>query len=179
MAKPPRCAFAGRCVVGAAGLRSERRSGFRRRNNGRSSRSSTLSERIVTARLAGLTGAARSLAIGTGDEAGAAKRRLENSTFTVASVESKPQRRNPPPPFITSTLQQEALRKLGYDPSRTMQIAQRLYEGIELGGDTVGLITYMRTDGFDIAPEALTSARRVIEEYGARYLPDAPRRSGP
>ena len=58
-----------------------------------------------------------------------------------------------------------------------MQIAQRLYEGVDIGGDTVGLITYMRTDGFDIAPEALTSARRVIErEYGARYMPDAPRR---
>ena len=58
-----------------------------------------------------------------------------------------------------------------------MQIAQRLYEGVDIGGDTVGLITYMRTDGVDIAPEALTSARRVIErEYGARYMPDAPRR---
>ena len=58
-----------------------------------------------------------------------------------------------------------------------MQIAQRLYEGVEIGGETVGLITYMRTDGVDIAPEALTSARRVIErEYGARYMPDAPRR---
>ena len=108
-------------------------------------------------------------------DADAAKRRLENSTFTVASVESKPQRRNPPPPFTTSTLQQEAQRKLGFDASRTMQIAQRLYEGVDIGGETVGLITYMRTDGVDIAPEALTAARRVIErEYGARYLPDAP-----
>ena len=86
----------------------------------------------------------------------AAKRRLENSAFTVASVESKPQRRNPPPPFITSTLQQEAPRKLGFDASRTMQLAQRLYEGVDIGGETVGLITYMRTDGFDIAPEALS-----------------------
>ena len=117
------------------------------------------------------------LSIGSGDDANAAKRRLESSAFTVASVESKPQRRNPPPPFITSTLQQEAQRKLGFDASRTMRIAQRLYEGVDLGGETVGLITYMRTDGFDIAPEALSAARRVIErEYGARYMPDAPRR---
>jgi DNA topoisomerase I len=117
------------------------------------------------------------LAIGNGDDAGAAKRRLEASTFTVTSVEAKPQKRNPQPPFTTSTLQQEAQRKLGFDAGRTMQIAQRLYEGIELGGETVGLITYMRTDGVDLAPEALSSARRVIEgEYGARYLPEAPRR---
>jgi DNA topoisomerase I len=138
----------------------------------------TLRNESFTARLAVLDGRKLDrLAIGNGDDAGAAKRRLENSTFTVASVESKPQRRNPPPPFITSTLQQEALRKLGFDPSRTMQIAQRLYEGVDIGGDTVGLITYMRTDGFDIAPEALTSARRVIEkEYGARYMPETPRR---
>jgi DNA topoisomerase-1 len=117
------------------------------------------------------------LAIGNGDDAGAAKRRLESSVFTVTSVEAKPQKRNPQPPFTTSTLQQEAQRKLGSDASRTMQIAQRLYEGVELGGETVGLITYMRTDGVDIAPEALTSARQLIAtEYGARYLPDAPRR---
>jgi DNA topoisomerase I len=138
----------------------------------------TLRNEAFTARLTVLDGRKLDrLAIGNGDDAGSAKRRLENSTFTVASVESKPQRRNPPPPFITSTLQQEALRKLGFGPSRTMQIAQRLYEGVDIGGDTVGLITYMRTDGFDIAPEALTSARRVIEkEYGARYMPDTPRR---
>lgn len=117
------------------------------------------------------------LSIGAAGDAEAAKRRLENSSFTVASVESKPQRRNPPPPFITSTLQQEAQRKLGFDASHTMRIAQRLYEGVDIGGDTVGLITYMRTDGFDLAPEALNTARRVIErEYGARYTPDTPRR---
>ena len=117
------------------------------------------------------------LSIGSGEEANSAKRRLESSAFTVTSVESKPQRRNPQPPFITSTLQQEAQRKLGFDASRTMQIAQRLYEGVDIGGETAGLITYMRTDGVDLAPEALTAARRVIErEYGAPYLPDAPRR---
>jgi DNA topoisomerase-1 len=131
-----------------------------------------------TARLVGLDGRKLDrLSIGERGEADTAKGRLERSTFTVASVESKPQRRNPLPPFTTSTLQQEAQRKLGFDASRTMQIAQRLYEGIELGGETVGLITYMRTDGVDLASEALSAARRVIEgEYGARYLPDAPRR---
>ncbi len=131
-----------------------------------------------TARLVGLDGRKLDrLSISDGADANAAKLRLESSTFTVASVESKPQRRNPQPPFITSTLQQEAQRKLGFDASRTMQIAQRLYEGVDIGGETAGLITYMRTDGVDLAPEALSAARRLIEhEYGAAYLPDAPRR---
>ncbi len=133
---------------------------------------------LFAARLTALDGnKVDRLSIGSGGEANAARRRLESSVFTVTSVESKPQRRNPPPPFITSTLQQEAQRKLGFDASHTMRIAQRLYEGVDLGGETVGLITYMRTDGFDIAPEALDAARRVIgREYGARYTPDAPRR---
>ena len=130
------------------------------------------------ARLVGLDGKkVDRLSIGSGDEANVAKRRLEASVFTVASVESKPQRRNPQPPFITSTLQQEAQRKLGFNATRTMQIAQRLYEGVDIGGETAGLITYMRTDGVDLAPEALSAARRVIKgEYGAAYLPEAPRR---
>jgi DNA topoisomerase-1 len=131
-----------------------------------------------TARLVGLDGKKLDrLSIGSGDEANAAKRRLESSALTVKSVESKPQRRHPQPPFITSTLQQEAQRKLGFDASRTMHIAQRLYEGVDIGGETAGLITYMRTDGVDLAPEALSATRRVIErEYGVAYLPDAPRR---
>ncbi len=96
--------------------------------------------------------------------------------FTVASVEHREVRRNPFPPFTTSTLQQEASRKLGFGTSRTMQVAQRLYEGIELDGDTVGLITYMRTDGVAIAAEAIAGARELIgAEYGARYLPAEPR----
>ncbi len=138
----------------------------------------TLRNEAFTARLAVLDGKKLDrLAIGSGDDAGAAKRLLESAAFTVASVESKPQRRNPPPPFITSTLQQEAQRKLGFDAGHTMRVAQRLYEGVDVGGEAVGLITYMRTDGFDIAPEALSATRRVIEsEYGARYMPDAPRR---
>ncbi len=117
------------------------------------------------------------LGISSEAEALAIKARLESAEFSVAKVESKPQRRNPQPPFTTSTLQQEAQRKLGFDASRTMQIAQRLYEGVELSGETVGLITYMRTDGVDVDPEAIGAARDVIgQEYGARYLPDAPRK---
>ena len=133
---------------------------------------------VFTARLTALNGRKLDrLSIGDGTAATDAKQQLEASRFTVASVESKPQKRNPQPPFTTSTLQQEAQRKLGFDASHTMRIAQRLYEGVDIGGETAGLITYMRTDGVDLAPEALTSARRVIEqEYGGRYLPDAPRR---
>jgi DNA topoisomerase-1 len=96
--------------------------------------------------------------------------------FNVASVEHREVRRNPFPPFTTSTLQQEASRKLGFGATRTMQIAQRLYEGIDLDGDTVGLITYMRTDGVAIAAEAIAAARQLIgAEFGGRYLPPEPR----
>ncbi|MGE0260261.1 MAG: type I DNA topoisomerase [Alphaproteobacteria bacterium] len=101
---------------------------------------------------------------------------LKAAGFTVASVEHREVRRNPFPPFTTSTLQQEASRKLGFGASRTMSVAQRLYEGIDLDGDAVGLITYMRTDGVAIAPEAIAAARRLIgQEFGGRYLPAQPR----
>src|SRR3954469_4723749 len=114
---------------------------------------------------------------GTGAEAEAFRRDLEAATFTVASVEAKPARRHPQPPFTTSTLQQEASRKLGLAPAQTMRIAQRLYEGVDIGGETVGIITYMRTDGVDMAPEAIQDARRVIgKEFGDRYVPDVPRK---
>jgi DNA topoisomerase-1 len=130
------------------------------------------------ARLVGADGRKiQRLDIGTGAEAEAFKQALERAAFTVASVEAKPARRNPPPPFTTSTLQQEASRKLGFAPAHTMRIAQRLYEGIELHGETVGLITYMRTDGVQIAEEAITATRSLIgSEYGDRYLPEAARR---
>jgi len=96
--------------------------------------------------------------------------------FKIDSVESKPVKRNPSPPFITSSLQQEASRKLGFAAKRTMQIAQSLYEGVSIGGDTVGLITYMRTDGITMVPEAITEARGMIgKRYGDRYVPNAPR----
>lgn len=102
--------------------------------------------------------------------------RIKASRFSVKSVESKPARRNPYPPFTTSTLQQEASRKLGFSASRTMQIAQRLYEGVEIDGETTGLITYMRTDGVQIADEAIAAARTVINnEFGEAYVPSAPR----
>ena len=101
---------------------------------------------------------------------------INAQTFAVGSVEAKPVKRNPSPPFITSTLQQEASRKLGFNAKRTMQIAQGLYEGVELGGDVTGLITYMRTDGVTVVPEAVAEAREVIgKKYGARYVPSAPR----
>jgi DNA topoisomerase-1 len=105
-----------------------------------------------------------------------AKAAVEGASFTVASVDKKPGRRLPPPPFTTSTLQQEASRKLGFSAQRTMQAAQKLYEGVDIGGETVGLITYMRTDGVQSAPEALEEVRSVIAGlYGPDYVPPAPR----
>src|SRR4029077_7852696 len=101
----------------------------------------------------------------------AAKAAVEAASFKVHSVEKKPARRTPPPPFTTSTLQQEAARKLGFSAQRTMQAAQKLYEGVDIGGETVGLITYMRTDGVQSAPEALDEAREVIGAlYGKAYV---------
>jgi DNA topoisomerase-1 len=101
---------------------------------------------------------------------------INAQTFAVGSVEAKPVRRNPSPPFITSSLQQEASRKLGFNAKRTMQVAQGLYEGVEIGGDTTGLITYMRTDGITMVPEAVNEAREVIgKKYGARYVPSSAR----
>jgi DNA topoisomerase-1 len=97
--------------------------------------------------------------------------------LTVAKVEKKQRRRNPAPPFTTSTLQQEASRKLGFSAQKTMTVAQRLYEGIDIGDGSVGLITYMRTDSVALADEALEGLRSVIRErYGAENLPDKPRR---
>ena len=130
------------------------------------------------ARLVGADGKKlQRLDIGSGAEAEAFKQALETAAFTVASVEAKPVRRNPYPPFTTSTLQQEASRKLGFAPSHTMRVAQRLYEGVDIGGETVGLITYMRTDGVQIAEEAITATRAQIEaDYGRNYLPGSPRR---
>lgn len=102
--------------------------------------------------------------------------RLEGRNCRIVKIEEKQARRNPYPPFTTSTLQQEASRKLGFGAKKTMQIAQKLYEGVDLGGETVGLITYMRTDGVQVAPEAIASARELIgKKYGQAYLPKAPR----
>ena len=108
------------------------------------------------------------LSIGDEGTANAARKVVEEGRFTVASVETKPLGRNPPPPFTTSTLQQEAARKLGLAASRTMRLAQDLYED--------GAITYMRTDGVQMAPEAISAARRTIaERYDGGYVPDKPR----
>ncbi len=106
----------------------------------------------------------------------AAKAAVLAAEFTVTAVDKKPGRRSPPPPFTTSTLQQEASRKLGFSAQRTMQAAQKLYEGVDIGGETVGLITYMRTDGVQSAPEALAEAREVIGAlYGKDYVPETAR----
>jgi DNA topoisomerase-1 len=122
-----------------------------------------------TARLAQLDGKKiERLTIGNRGEADAAKAVVEAGRFTVSSVETKPFSRNPPPPFTTSTLQQEAARKLGFAASHTMRVAQSLYED--------GLITYMRTDGVDMAPEAVSAARRAIaSRYDSGFVPDRPR----
>ena len=117
------------------------------------------------------------LDIKSGQEAEDFKRALESAAFTVTAVEAKPAKRNPPPPFTTSTLQQEASRKLGFAPAHTMRLAQRLYEGIDIAGETVGLITYMRTDGIDMAEEAIVAMRQMIgKDYGRDYVPEAARR---
>jgi DNA topoisomerase-1 len=108
------------------------------------------------------------LTIGNRGDADVAKAVVEAGRFTVSSVETKPFSRNPPPPFTTSTLQQEAARKLGFAASHTMRVAQSLYED--------GLITYMRTDGVDMAPEAISAARRAIaSRYDSGFVPDRPR----
>ncbi|MCS6926579.1 MAG: type I DNA topoisomerase [Candidatus Binatia bacterium] len=101
---------------------------------------------------------------------------VEGAAWLVTKVEKRERRRTPPPPFITSRLQQEAARKLGYSPARTMSIAQRLYMGVELGDEgAVGLITYMRTDSPRIAPEMMEAARAYLREtYGDRYVPERP-----
>ena len=103
---------------------------------------------------------------------------VEGQLFTVQTIKKAEKHRSPAPPFITSTLQQEASRKLNMTPKRTMAIAQQLYEGVEISGHgAVGLITYMRTDSLRLSEEALAAARKLIEErYGRDYYPGSPRR---
>ena len=114
--------------------------------------------------------------IADAETAGRLKAALEGGRFVVSNIESKSQRRNPAAPFTTSTLQQEASRKLGFSPRQTMQLAQRLYEGVDLGAEAEGLITYMRTDGVQIVPEAIAAVRRLVTKlYGQRYVPTSPR----
>lgn len=103
--------------------------------------------------------------------------KLKKASYLVSHVEKKEKKRNPVPPFITSTLQQEASRHYGFPVSRTMSIAQSLYEGVDLGHeDSEGLITYMRTDSVNIAPEAIDSARKyILSHFGPEYLPEQAR----
>ncbi len=116
--------------------------------------------------------------LGLGDEA-AAKRAVaavEARRYAIVKIDNKVVRRNPAPPFTTSTLQQEASRKLGLGTSRTMQLAQRLYEGIEIDGESTGLITYMRTDSVTLSGEAIGASRALIaKDYGDAYVPNKPR----
>jgi DNA topoisomerase-1 len=101
---------------------------------------------------------------------------IEARDFAVESIERKQVQRHPAPPFSTSTLQQEASRKLGFGASRTMRTAQRLFEGVALDGETVGLITYMRTDSVQLSGEAIAGCRsQIARAYGERYLPEKPR----
>ena len=106
----------------------------------------------------------------------AAEAAVNAATLSIKSVVAKPVKRKPYAPFTTSTMQQDASRKLGFSATRTMQTAQRLYEGIDIGGETVGLITYMRTDGVSMVAEAITEARDAVSKnFGDNYLPKSPR----
>jgi len=108
-------------------------------------------------------------------EVDAILRELEGASYKVTRVQPGERQRKPSPPYITSTMQADAGARLGYDARRTMRIAQQLYEGIELQGELVGLITYMRTDAMHVAPEAQREARHLIEQqWGAEYVPDTP-----
>jgi DNA topoisomerase-1 len=135
-------------------------------------------QRTFKARLTHLEGTRLDkFALGNERSATEAKAKLEAARqFQVRSVERKQTKRNPQPPFTTSTLQQEASRKLGFGATKTMRVAQRLYEGIEINGEAVGLITYMRTDGVQISQEALGATRDLIgKRFGSDYLPEKPR----
>ncbi len=116
----------------------------------------------------------KNVEIGDADTAATVRRDLEGAAFRVAKIQKKERRRYPVPPFITSKLQQEAFKKLRFSVKRTMQVAQRLYEGIELGPDgAVGLITYMRTDSLRVSDDALAAVRgRIESSYGAEFLPE-------
>jgi DNA topoisomerase-1 len=110
--------------------------------------------------------------ITTGEQAGAIVAALAGQEYSVGLIERKKQQRRPVAPFTTSTLQQEASRKLGFSARQTMQLAQRLYEGVDAGGETVGLITYMRTDSVNLAGEAVAAIRDMIKsDFGEKYLP--------
>ncbi len=118
----------------------------------------------------------KNVEIGSEEQAKAARADLETANFRVAKVVARERKRNPIPPFTTSKLQQEAFKKLRFSVKKTMQVAQRLYEGVELGEDgSIGLITYMRTDSFRVSADALSAVReRIASTYGEDYLPEKP-----
>ncbi len=130
-----------------------------------------------TARLTQLDGKRlEKFSLGNKAAAEAALARIRPMLFKVGRVERKEVKRNPYAPFTTSTLQQEASRKLGFGAVKTMRTAQKLYEGVDIGGETVGLITYMRTDGVSLSQEAIDGSRRLIDQtWGDNYVPDKPR----
>ena len=128
----------------------------------------------LTAKLHSLDGAR--VAIASGEAAEAAKARIMQGGFSIASVKRGERRKHPAPPFTTSNLQQEASRKLGFTTAKTMQIAQQLYEGVDIEGrGTLGLISYIRTDSVRLSEEAVEAVRAMIgERYGADYVPEKP-----
>lgn len=116
------------------------------------------------------------LSIKTAAQAKAITERIKSESFTVASIETKQRKTSTPPPFMTSTLQQTASSKLGLSPKKTMMLAQTLYEGVKTPNGTSGVITYMRTDSLNMAAEAVSAARKTIQEnYGDKYLPAKPK----
>ncbi len=118
----------------------------------------------------------KNLEVTNADQAAAVRADLDAARYEVQKVQARERKRYPVPPFITSKIQQEAFKKLRFSVKKTMQVAQRLYEGIELGADgSVGLITYMRTDSTRVSDDALSAVRnRISESFGAEYLPEAP-----
>ncbi len=114
--------------------------------------------------------------LGSEADANAAKAAIDAQSFTIGKIEKQRVKRRPQPPFTTSTLQQEASRKLRFSATQTMRVAQRLYEGVDIGGETIGLITYMRTDSVVLSQEAIRNSRELIsEDFGGRYLPESAR----
>ena len=170
---PARRAASSRWRCASSATAKPRSSASSRKNTGRSPRCSTTPRGDeFDARLTGFDG--KKLQQAVDRRTATAPRRssamLEGGAYRVDSVEAKPPKRNPRPPFTTSTLQQAASAKLGFSAARTMQIAQRLYEGVDIGGETVGLITYMRTDGVQMAPEAIDGARNAIGDEIRRAI---------
>jgi len=129
------------------------------------------------ARLVSLNGdKLNKFSLANADDAAKAKAAVNAAKLSVVSVEAKPLTRNPQAPFMTSTMQQEASRKLGFSATQTMRTAQMLYEGVDIGGETTGLITYMRTDGISMIGEAISDCRATIgSEFGDKYLPETHR----